>query len=96
MISHTGNNPPSAKPFPKPTMVASLMGVLRTRPGKSSLRPLVTLNAPPRSEEHTSELQSLRHLVCRLLLAKKNSNTDERVTRLGKMLRTYRMDDIQI
>src|SRR5262245_64830876 len=23
---------------------------------------------PPRSEEHTSELQSLRHLVCRLLL----------------------------
>src|SRR5438045_6598666 len=26
-----------------------------------------------RSEEHTSELQSLRHLVCRLLLEKKNS-----------------------
>jgi len=24
-----------------------------------------------RSEEHTSELQSLRHLVCRLLLEKK-------------------------
>src|ERR1035441_6943570 len=24
----------------------------------------------PRSEEHTSELQSLRHLVCRLLLEK--------------------------
>src|SRR5438045_8639072 len=28
-----------------------------------------------RSEEHTSELQSLRHLVCRLLLEKKNINT---------------------
>src|SRR5262245_19061671 len=27
-----------------------------------------------RSEEHTSELQSLRHLVCRLLLEKKNNN----------------------
>src|SRR5882724_9417629 len=27
---------------------------------------------PKRSEEHTSELQSLRHLVCRLLLEKKN------------------------
>src|ERR1039458_9060941 len=27
-----------------------------------------------RSEEHTSELQSLRHLVCRLLLEKKNSD----------------------
>src|ERR1035438_10666076 len=28
-------------------------------------------NAQIRSEEHTSELQSLRHLVCRLLLEKK-------------------------
>src|SRR5205814_7320168 len=27
-----------------------------------------------RSEEHTSELQSLRHLVCRLLLEKKNQH----------------------
>src|ERR1035441_7559340 len=27
-----------------------------------------------RSEEHTSELQSLRHLVCRLLLEKKKRN----------------------
>src|SRR5437899_4473504 len=28
-----------------------------------------------RSEEHTSELQSLRHLVCRLLLEKKKTGT---------------------
>src|ERR1035438_3670972 len=28
----------------------------------------------PRSEEHTSELQSLRHLVCRLLLEKKKKH----------------------
>src|SRR5258706_6346227 len=28
-----------------------------------------------RSEEHTSELQSLTNLVCRLLLEKKNKNT---------------------
>src|SRR2546423_10110980 len=28
-----------------------------------------------RSEEHTSELQSLAYLVCRLLLEKKNNNT---------------------
>src|SRR5262245_64128084 len=27
-----------------------------------------------RSEEHTSELQSLRHLVCRLLLEKQKNN----------------------
>src|SRR5262245_62187593 len=32
----------------------------------------VTLSYGLRSEEHTSELQSLRHLVCRLLLEKKN------------------------
>src|SRR5471030_3392984 len=30
--------------------------------------------AKNRSEEHTSELQSLRHLVCRLLLEKKKIN----------------------
>src|ERR1039458_435548 len=30
---------------------------------------------PDRSEEHTSELQSLRHLVCRLLLEKKKTKT---------------------
>src|SRR5258705_8175102 len=29
-----------------------------------------------RSEEHTSELQSLRHLVCRLLLEKKKKNNN--------------------
>src|SRR5215212_10492468 len=31
---------------------------------------------PRRSEEHTSELQSLRHLVCRLLLEKKKKKTN--------------------
>src|SRR5689334_23726050 len=30
---------------------------------------------PTRSEEHTSELQSQFHLVCRLLLEKKKNNT---------------------
>src|SRR5690554_6368836 len=30
---------------------------------------------PPRSEEHTSELQSRPHLVCRLLLEKKKTTT---------------------
>src|SRR5262245_63942566 len=36
-----------------------------------------TISSCGRSEEHTSELQSLRHLVCRLLLEKKNVDTDE-------------------
>src|SRR5205814_8381227 len=31
----------------------------------------------PRSEEHTSELQSLRHLVCRLLLEKKKIKNEQ-------------------
>src|ERR1039458_10587452 len=31
-----------------------------------------------RSEEHTSELQSLRHLVCRLLLKKKTKFVQQR------------------
>src|SRR5699024_11438566 len=34
-----------------------------------------TLNPEPRSEEHTSELQSRFDLVCRLLLEKKNGKT---------------------
>src|SRR2546425_5319030 len=35
---------------------------------------LLASGALPRSEEHTSELQSLAYLVCRLLLEKKKSN----------------------
>src|SRR5437870_10416426 len=35
--------------------------------------PLNFLNTPARSEEHTSELQSRGHLVCRLLLEKKKT-----------------------
>src|SRR5262245_64606784 len=39
-----------------------------------SFTPL-TWSSRTRSEEHTSELQSLRHLVCRLLLEKKKQHT---------------------
>src|SRR5690349_22329073 len=41
--------------------------------GGRSARPTVT----PRSEEHTSELQSRRDLVCRLLLEKKNKKQNK-------------------
>src|ERR1039458_10635960 len=41
-----------------------------------------------RSEEHTSELQSLRHLVCRLLLEKKKIQT-KRNTLLSRLCNTY-------
>src|SRR2546422_2775539 len=37
-------------------------------------RPLIEVSAKARSEEHTSELQSRLHLVCRLLLEKKNQS----------------------
>src|SRR5207253_5236912 len=36
---------------------------------------------PPRSEDHTSELQSRGHLVCRLLLEKKKKKTLPRLHR---------------
>src|SRR5436853_3798499 len=49
-----------------PDDLASLAGAVREL-GSECL----TLVADVRSEEHTSELQSLRHLVCRLLLEKK-------------------------
>src|ERR1035438_10643872 len=43
----------------------------RTEPFRDN--PILPLD---RSEEHTSELQSLRHLVCRLLLEKKQKRTE--------------------
>src|SRR5437899_4471338 len=39
-----------------------------------------------RSEEHTSELQSLRHLVCRLLLEKKKKHTRDGNKHLARRL----------
>src|SRR2546429_2627015 len=44
--------------------------------------------ASARSEEHTSELQSRLHLVCRLLLEKKKTHlTDARMTRRARVAR---------
>src|SRR5256884_5075685 len=46
-----------------------------------------------RSEEHTSELQSRLHLVCRLLLEKKNAfiTTERRTTRWSCLCTTFDM-----
>src|SRR5437016_8643883 len=44
------------------------------KPASLELKGARTL--PPRSEEHTSELQSLTNLVCRLLLEKKKKKQD--------------------
>src|SRR3712207_9017489 len=37
----------------------------------------IVLPRPPRSEEHTSELQSRQYLVCRLLLEKKKKKSTQ-------------------
>src|SRR3989442_10319911 len=48
-----------------------------TRVGGDPLLDLVAAQEQRRSEEHTSELQSRPHLVCRLLLEKKKN--DQRI-----------------
>src|SRR2546429_6937649 len=59
-------------------------------PGAQRRRPRVGVRhgardrpARHRSEEHTSELQSRLHLVCRLLLEKKKKNSTHVTTRRG-------------
>src|SRR5438874_3846739 len=66
-----------AKPTPKlkeatnpPAITANVAGQNRAECGCMNGRQIKETSAP-RSEEHTSELQSRRDLVCRLLLEKK-------------------------
>src|SRR5262245_63847653 len=47
-------------------------------------RPPLSWNIANRSEEHTSELQSLRHLVCRLLLEKKKKKKTKNIIKKMK------------
>src|SRR5258708_13320731 len=64
--------PPRSTLFPYTTLFRSF--VVQRRNGTVMPEITVTLNLPGvhnRSEEHTSELQSPDHLVCRLLLEKK-------------------------
>src|SRR5262249_61121842 len=74
----------AAAPSPAlgPSVVPAATGAGRNASAARSERPRVTgaslpggnpQRRPPRSEEHTSELQSLTNLVCRLLL-EKNKN----------------------
>src|SRR5438045_8231354 len=48
-------------------------------PASQSVVAITPSSLAARSEEHTSELQSLRHLVCRLLLDKKNNTAPLRL-----------------
>src|SRR6516162_10282183 len=63
--------PPRSTLFPYTTLFRSRPGPPKAH-GTADLSPSVTITEPrPRSEEHTSELQSPCNLVCRLLLEKK-------------------------
>src|SRR3712207_7026101 len=78
--------PPRSTLFPYTTLFRSLTCLLERLSVGHDLKPhqaahlvehgpfngfFVTEHRPPRSEEHTSELQSRQYLVCRLLLEKK-------------------------
>src|SRR3712207_7094698 len=67
--------------------ISAVVEVHDDRSGRPAERPLARRDPPqhrvaPRSEEHTSELQSRQYLVCRLLLEKnkprQNSRPDHR------------------
>src|SRR5437899_9439520 len=63
--------PPRSTLFPYTTLFRSEFLALQPALHGREPIPLGPFAANQRSEEHTSELQSLRHLVCRLLLEKK-------------------------
>src|SRR5437016_14123100 len=65
--------PPRSTLFPYTTLFRSLFGTRRRIDGLHRLGDTDTENPQDRSEEHTSELQSLTNLVCRLLLEKKKN-----------------------
>src|SRR5258708_2709919 len=54
--------------------VGALSEITNKKPGHPFGCPALFLPLARRSEEHTSELQSPDHLVCRLLLEKKKTN----------------------
>src|SRR3989441_6703159 len=88
--------PPRSTLFPYTTLFRSVfyafLADVRARAADQFARRLVLLNKAGatviavRSEEHTSELQSLAYLVCRLLLEKKKNNNVSDDAHLARML----------
>src|SRR3712207_7238926 len=72
--------PPRSTLFPYTTLfrskTSSRAGLASRRASyvHVTIRKTAARLTPPRSEEHTSELQSRQYLVCRLLLEKKKKN----------------------
>src|SRR2546429_5441841 len=67
--------PPRSTLFPYTTLFRSLE-VLQSKRQQGLRQLKFIINKGVRSEEHTSELQSRLHLVCRLLLEKKKKKTN--------------------
>src|SRR5690348_17845659 len=89
--------PPRSTLFPYTTLFRSTRVIRRPNPkeggakGKQSVGSdtnRIPAAATPRSEEHTSELQSPVHLVCRLLLEKKKKNDTKSCQDVQKVVRT--------
>src|SRR5688572_31581512 len=73
--------PPRSTLFPYTTLFRSLsdedMEALRTGKAEGERTDTIMVLYVPRSEEHTSELQSQSNLVCRLLLEKKKKQLEQ-------------------
>src|ERR1035438_7455125 len=76
--------PPRSTLFPYTTLFRSLVCIRGCR--RAGRHSPANCLADVRSEEHTSELQSLRHLVCRLLLEKKMEILREGDVTLGRII----------
>src|SRR5260370_32771226 len=72
--------PPRSTLFPYTTLFRSLFYLTTAARLRPAGQPRLSTSAP-RSEEHTSELQSHLNLVCRLLLEKKNDEAEEQAYR---------------
>src|SRR5690625_6094770 len=66
--------PPRSTLFPYTTLFRSFSNAAVTSADITGYWALHNVETPLRSEEHTSELQSRGHLVCRLLLEKKKQH----------------------
>src|SRR5258708_30570033 len=85
--------PPRSTLFPYTTLFRSPVRLRSTARTRSATAPASAMSdscsstTRCRSEEHTSELQSRDHLVCRLLLEKKKTHHNKPV--LGALNTTY-------
>src|SRR5437870_9045617 len=98
--------PPRSTLFPYTTLFrsinpfasAAVVGQTTLSPGMWQSQASRLCECCARSEEHTSELQSRGHLVCRLLLEKKNNEVYDHMFLLYPQVgetacRSFRVDD---